>query len=221
VTDTIRDLLISLASHMAYMQGQLEARHELDDPEDYYWYRESVLLRQKVTDALLADEPAVPEGREPAAVTGQPSDQELLDIAASTIEPYERSGIATDEYEPETESAVEAYGSELIAYARAVLARWGNLKASLTSSPPADGEVAERAAELLQRQALVPVSVSERPWEREGWCDSQGRCWLGSDSVVPDVSAWIYGPAVWAERFPDIHRLLLPAHALPLPEVSE
>ena len=59
MTDTIRDLLISLASHMAYMQGQLEARHELDDPEDYYWYRESVLLRQKVTDAL-ADEPAVP-----------------------------------------------------------------------------------------------------------------------------------------------------------------
>ena len=75
MTDTIRDLLISLASHMAYMQGQLEARHELDDPEDYYWYRESVLLRQKVTDAL-ADEPAVPEGREPVAVTGQPSDQE-------------------------------------------------------------------------------------------------------------------------------------------------
>ena len=60
MTDTIRDLLISLASHVAYMQGQLEARHELDDPEDYYWYRESVLLRQKVTDAL-ADEPAVPQ----------------------------------------------------------------------------------------------------------------------------------------------------------------
>lgn len=77
MTDTIRDLLISLASHMAYMQGQLEARHELDDPEDFYWYRESVLLQQKVTDAL-ADEPAVSEGREPVAVTGQPSAAELL-----------------------------------------------------------------------------------------------------------------------------------------------
>jgi len=79
MTDAIRDLLISLVSHMAYMQGQLEARHELDDPEDYYWYRESVLLRQKVTDAL-ADEPAVPEGREPVAVIGEPSDDELLQV---------------------------------------------------------------------------------------------------------------------------------------------
>ncbi len=56
MTDQTRNLLISLTSHMAYMQGQLEARHELDDPEDFYWYRESVALRQKVTDALAAPE---------------------------------------------------------------------------------------------------------------------------------------------------------------------
>ena len=54
-----------------------------------------------------------------------PTDEELLRIAASTIEPYESSGIAPGEYEPETECAVEAYGSELIAYAREVLARHG------------------------------------------------------------------------------------------------
>ncbi len=24
----------------------------------------------------------------------------------------------------------------------------------------------------------VPVAVAERPWEREGWCDEQGRCWF-------------------------------------------
>lgn len=89
--------------------------------------------------AALADEPAVPQSREPASVTKQPSDQELLDIAASTIEPYECSGITTDEYGPETECAVEAYGSELIAFARAVLARWGRP----APAPPADGEVAE------------------------------------------------------------------------------
>ena len=51
--DHIRDLLISLASHMAYMQGQLEAHHQFDELEDYYWYRESVELRQKVTDAFM------------------------------------------------------------------------------------------------------------------------------------------------------------------------
>jgi hypothetical protein len=54
-----------------------------------------------------------------------PTDEELLRIAASAIEPYESSGIAPGEYEPETECAVEAYGSELIAYAREVLARHG------------------------------------------------------------------------------------------------
>ena len=54
-----------------------------------------------------------------------PSDKELLRIAATAIEPYESSGIPLGEYEPETECAVEVYGSELIAYARAVLARFG------------------------------------------------------------------------------------------------
>ena len=28
------------------------------------------------------------------------------------------------------------------------------------------------------RPAPEPVSVAERPWEREGWCDEDGRCWL-------------------------------------------
>lgn len=54
MTNQIRDLLIKLTSHMAYMQGQLEAHHQYDDPEDYYWYRESVKLRQQVIDELGA-----------------------------------------------------------------------------------------------------------------------------------------------------------------------
>ena len=56
-----RELLIMLSSHMAYMQGQLEAFTQQSDPEDFYWFRESVALRQKVIDALAqSDEPAVP-----------------------------------------------------------------------------------------------------------------------------------------------------------------
>ena len=55
-----------------------------------------------------------------------PTDEELLRMAASAIKPYESSGIALGEYEPETECAVEVYSSELIAFARAVLAKWGN-----------------------------------------------------------------------------------------------
>ena len=36
------------------------------------------------------------------------------------------------------------------------LTRWGN-------QPPAP--------------APAPVPVAERPWERDGWCDAEGRCW--------------------------------------------
>jgi hypothetical protein len=54
-----------------------------------------------------------------------PTDEELLATAAASIEPCQDTGIAFGEYELETEGAVEMYGSELIAFARAVLARWG------------------------------------------------------------------------------------------------
>jgi hypothetical protein len=54
-----------------------------------------------------------------------PTDEELLAAAAAAIDPYQNSGIAIGEYEAETECALEVYGSELIAFARAVLARWG------------------------------------------------------------------------------------------------
>jgi hypothetical protein len=54
-----------------------------------------------------------------------PTDEELLHIARFAIEPYADCGIAVGEYEVETECAIETYGSELIAFARAVLARWG------------------------------------------------------------------------------------------------
>ena len=74
----------------------------------------SSALVQRARAALAQPEPVAP------------TDEELLAVAASTIEPYEGSGIAVGEYEPEYECAVEAYGSELIAFARAVLERYGN-----------------------------------------------------------------------------------------------
>ena len=76
-------------------------------------------LRKRLMDQVVQDlKNWKPEQQEP-------TDEELLRIAASAIEPYESSGIAPGEYEPETQCAVEVYGSELIAYARAVLAKWG------------------------------------------------------------------------------------------------
>jgi hypothetical protein len=38
------------------------------------------------------------------------------------------------------------------------------------------------AGDLLESRfaqpTLAPIPVSERPWEREGFCDAEGRCWL-------------------------------------------
>ena len=51
MTDETRQLITDLASHMAYMQGQLED-YEYGDPEDYHWYRESVRLRAVAAEVL-------------------------------------------------------------------------------------------------------------------------------------------------------------------------
>ena len=76
-------------------------------------------LRKRLMDQVVQDlKNWKPEQQEP-------TDEELLLVAASAIEPYESSGIALGEYEPETECAVEVYSSELISFARAVLAKWG------------------------------------------------------------------------------------------------
>lgn len=61
-----------------------------------------------------------------------------------------------------------------------------------------------------------PVPVSERPWEREGWCDGQGRCWLllHSDDGF-HVPGWrLDKPSHY--DLPD-RAVSLPAHALPVP----
>jgi hypothetical protein len=85
-------------------------------------YRQLLMDDRRETHALATEARAALAQPEPVA----PTDEELLAVAASTIEPYEGSGIAVGEYEPEYECAVEAYGSELIAFARAVLERYGN-----------------------------------------------------------------------------------------------
>jgi len=84
MTEQTRNLLISLTSHMAYMQGQLEAFTQQSDPEDFYWYRESVALRQKVTDALAA-----PEGK------GTPNPSQ---IRSSLVERVTRDRDETGDY---------------------------------------------------------------------------------------------------------------------------
>lgn len=83
--------------------------------------------------AALADGPAVPHGREPASVTEQPSDQELIQPAIEiglAFQPHPKVAQVYVQYDV----AEEPLNPRLIAYARAVLARWGNP----VPAPPAD-----------------------------------------------------------------------------------
>ena len=92
--------------------------------EAYVWCIEEYMTAPAEEDTLIQRARAALAQPEPEPV--RPTDEELLRVAATAIDPYESSGIALGEYEPETECAVEVYGSELIAYARAVLAKWGH-----------------------------------------------------------------------------------------------
>jgi len=196
------------------------------DGEEYPIGRE---LFQRTYRMGSADEPVMPEGREPASVTGEPSDEEIMglmpqqmheDLAAAVRAMAEQQGIDST---PAKGAMRIILNRHVVDLARAVLARWGHQPA-----PPADGEVAElaawlqdsaakckRAAELLQRHVVVPVAVSERLPEA-GDCDAEGRCWWRSHAV---------GGPYWhlwhRQRWTPIDTHWLPAHALPLPEVSE
>jgi hypothetical protein len=121
------------------------------------------------------------------------------------------------------------------------LTEWASSSHALAQPvPPAEGEVGElaewlhncanvrmdegyerlafkfaRAADLLEQRHPAPVPVSERPWERDGWCDEQGRCWLrgkveGDWRLLRPVNSGV--PQL---KYCFSHSL--PFHALPLP----
>jgi hypothetical protein len=143
----------------------------------HYFQPPDVLLRAR---AALADGPAVPQGREPAAVITEPSDEEWDALVERVWDKYQTVGYQGERfmYDGDFGSALDLVRKEL--------SRWGHQPA-----PPADGEVAElvrtltgiahwrrrgrpgegdpspfdirqadrldRAAELLQRQTLPEV----------------------------------------------------------------
>jgi hypothetical protein len=70
------------------------------------------------------------------------------------------------------------------------------------------------------RPTIKPVPVAERPWEREGWCDAEGRCWWGRVEGNPGNPEWFLAGLSEIEGFYEIGDwiVLLPHHALPLPQ---
>ena len=131
------------------------------------------------------------------------TDEQLLELAAAAISGYD--SIAPGEFEFQSGTAVHAFGSELIAYARAVLARWGGA-------------------------AIASVPVSEWPWERPGWLDAEGRCWSGepeSDYPLGETGDFDVLPAEWKLVDPTSlvtcarPIVLLPHWAIPVPAAEK
>jgi len=147
--------------------------------------------------AIEPDGPAVPDGREPASVAYQPTDQELLELMPETMR---------DEFSYAATVCSDATGGQVkpgifrvclnhsaLEYARAAIA-------------------ADRAR--YARPAIEPVPVSERPWEREGWCDAEGRCWM-----VNELLEWAFRKQYKSLDSYYFHGYthLLPHWALPVP----
>jgi len=82
-----------------------------------------------------------------------PSDKEVLDLADDLdLERFEGERSYPDSTVVK-EGCWEAWDHQLLAFARAILQRYGTPQPS-------------------------PVPVAERPWERNGWCNLDGEHWL-------------------------------------------
>lgn len=122
------------------------------------------------------------------SITESLTDEQLLDLAAKATK---YGSISIGEYEPTTGSAVEAYGSELIAFARAAIA--ADRAANSTTQ---ENQTVEQLKKLLF--LLTPVIVSEQPWKQDGWCDPvTGKCWIQSwqsddvgGTTLSDSTTW-------------------------------
>ena len=150
-----------------------------------------------------------------SADAGRSTDAGMLTWAAQVV--GERVDEDATESEPQgpTSDELQTMAAEFAArtpeeFALAVLARWG-------------------------RPAVTPIPVSERPWEREGWCDAQGRCWVGepemdalarSDYPLGESSDFDVLPPEWKLVDPTIFFssarpiFLLPHWVLPLPATT-
>jgi hypothetical protein len=120
-----------------------------------------------------------------------PKDEELLESAAKAL---------GYKHIPSDETCLTTEAGELLAFAHAVLARWGR-----------------------PVPAPKPIPVSERPWERDGWRDPEGRCWFCN---AYSIGRWNYQlppdpEQDWGMLGTEAHCLPHWAIARPRPEAKE
>jgi Lar family restriction alleviation protein len=147
----------------------------------------------------LSDGPTV-QSREPASVTTEPSDEELLELMPQQMrDDLAAAARALAGFDPDNIKAASVFriilNCHVADYARAALARWG------TAAPQ-------------------PILVSERLPEA-GDCDAEGMVWAWriykSDDDDDDGDFWMQVPAEWLPLWTRCWTHWLPAHALPLP----
>jgi hypothetical protein len=151
------------------------------DELDYY--RQLLMDDRRETHALAAearaalaeaDGPAVPEGREPASVVGEPSDDELQALA--------------DQFWVEETAPFE---EEHYAFARAVLARWGHQPAPLPAGEqrhPMPMPVSERlpGAEDCDAEGRCWFFIDGAQWaleDRTYGCNRHRSHWLPAHAL--------------------------------------
>ena len=64
------------------------------------------------------------------------------------------------------------------------------------------------------RSAIEPVPVSERPWERKGWCNAHQRCWVWNEG---NCRWWEFIDSRMISFSHDDYTHCLPHWALPVP----
>ena len=155
-------------------------------------------LIQRLTGALdeLRDLiPAIKDGSyEPDSFTLQPLESAIQDVSIALAQPEPQGKGVTfnqkiDEIWCQAGGDIEACPLTRIAFAEAIITRYA-------------------------RPTTEPVPVTERPWEWEGWCDAEGRCWFGTPKKYPADAGWILREP---EELLARHAVSLPHHALPVP----
>lgn len=164
----IRDLIQRLADALHKAEAALsdigDAEREPDD--DVQWCEDRAFIALPITRAALAearaylaapDEPAVPDNRES-------TDEEILALSGKYF--TYRGDSMGDRFIPISIGPLFDLSRQMVAFARAVLARWGN-------------------------RTLEPIPLTERlPTEAD--CDAEGRCWWWHPESYERNACWCY-----------------------------
>ena len=143
------------------------------------------------------------------------SDFDFNDFGHAAADIADRARALLAEPEAEGPSELELEAIELALWDKYRSKGWGGEEFMYDNNFSHALEEYRAAIARWGRPAAAPVPVSERPWERQGWCDKYGRCWFGW-ADEPDASWSFCKPS---ER--DTATVSLPAHALPTPEAAE